>query len=260
MLPAHTPHFGERHPTMIVLHGTELDDAASRAVFEGKTQVQASCHYYINAKGELLHYVDEGKRAWHAGVSYWAGFTDINSMSIGIELEAISYSRKFDGDETAYTQPQMLSLVALIKDIRARHNIAPWNIVGHQDIACTRPFEPTPAADLDHMLATQDVSQQRKYDPGKSFDWRFLAENGIGLWHDLTPVANDPEITDSDIIEWFYQSLACYGYDMRQNGAEQGFEHVIRAFQTHFLPWNICGKVTEQSMIAINRLLGLKQA
>lgn len=260
MFPSKNPNHGERNPTMIVLHGTEITDALARAVFEGKTKAQGSCHYYINAAGELTQYLDETKRAWHAGSSYWAGFTDINSMSIGIEMEAVSHSRKFDGAETVYSKPQMLTLISLVRDIQSRYRIAPWNIVGHQDISCTRPFEPEPADNLDDILDSQPVAQQRKYDPGVHFDWRFLSENGIGLWHDLKQQEDDPEITDSDILQGFYQNMAVYGYDMRKSDADQEHEHVIRAFQTRFLPWNISGKVTEQTVIAINRLIGLKQS
>lgn len=264
MFPAQTPYFGERRPVMVILHGTEVDDATARAVFTGQTNAHGSCHYYIDAAGEVTQYLDENARAWHAGQSFWAGFTDINSMAIGIELEAISHSRKFDGDETVYTPEQMAKLILLLQDIIARHNIAPWHILGHQDVACTRLFDPEPASDFDLLLDSQPVAQQRKYDPGIYFNWSLLAENGIGLWHGMTADPHDSAVTDQAVTEWFYRDLSAFGYDLRAKELEHQHQYALLAFQTHFTPWLVNGpfkgKVTRQMVDILSRLLAIKSS
>jgi len=244
-----TPHHNLRRPSMIIIHGTEVDDARSRAVFAGQTEHEASCHYYIDDKGEVTQYLDEQARAWHAGQGYWAGFNDVNSLSIGIELLALSNTRKFDGPETLYTAAQMAALVPLLQGIITRHKIAPWHVLGHQDVSFNREFEPTPE-NMKNVVPAQPVSQQKKYDPGPNFDWAFLAENGIGAWHGLKPAASDPVIAED--VE-FILKLAAYGYDVHKD-----IPGAIRAFQAHFLPWNICGQVTEQSVAALDILLQKK--
>lgn len=252
-----TPHHGPRRPVMVIIHGTEVDDATSRAVFSGKSGHQGSCHYYIDDKGQVTRYLDEAARAWHAGQAFWAGITDINSVSIGIELLAISHSRKFDGPETVYTDAQMQALAALAKDICERHNIPACHVLGHQDVSCTRELEPQPGDTLDDVLK-QPVAKQKKYDPGIHFNWKYLAAQGVGLWHDLEPVADDPVITSPERIASFVINMMAYGYDMRHLPGNKDHQSVIRAFQTHFLPWNVCGQITEQTVNALNILLQKK--
>lgn len=250
-----TPHYNDRRATMLIIHGTECSDEKSRDIFAGKAAHEASCHYYIDDKGEVIQYVDETARAWHAGVGYWSGFTDINSMSIGIELLALSQSRRFDGLDTMYTEAQMKSLVELCKGIVTRNRILPHHVLAHQDVSCTREFEPTP----ENLYSVEEpVGRQKKYDPGPKFDWKLLADNGVGLWHGLQPVAQDKIVTDEAQLFSFYTGLAVYGYDIRPLPHITDYTSVIRAFQTHFLPWNISGQVTEQSIAALNILLAKK--
>jgi N-acetylmuramoyl-L-alanine amidase len=255
LFKAKTPHYGHRRATMLLIHGTEVDDATSRAIFLAQVEnKQGSCHYYIDDKGNVEQYLDESIRAWHAGSGYWAGNTDINSMSIGIELLAISRSRRFDGSETVFTEPQMKSLSELAKQIIERNKIPQYHVLGHQDVSCTRELEPMTGDTLQQVLTQQNTALEKKYDPGTNFDWKYLAENGIGLWHGMAPAKEDVVVEDEN----FKMKLGLYGYDIRNHRGRDEMPSVIRAFQTHFMPWNICGKVTRQSVEIIDKLLEKK--
>src|SRR5690606_22700205 len=173
LFEAKTPHFSERRPSMIIIHGTEVDRAKTHAILAGRSDYQVSCHYAVYRDGEAVQYLDESTRAWHAGASGWAGFTDINSLSLGIELEFISPGGKFVEADLCYTPEQMEALISLLK-----------KILGNKD------YKIPPH----HILAHQDIAPDRKPDPGPLFDWKTLAENGIGLWHGLEPVKDDAPI------------------------------------------------------------------
>lgn len=256
---ATTPHFNARKPFLIVIHGTECGDEQARHILGGHSTHEASAHYYIDDKGEVIQYLDETVRAWHAGKSHWAGLGDVNSLSVGIELLAISRSRKFDGSETFYTEPQIEALVGVCRRIIDTFKIAPHHILGHQDVDSGRPFEPMPGDTLEEILL-QPVSQQKKYDPGPFFPWEKLAAHGIGAWHGLTDNGPSPVVTDPARIAAFKTGLTMYGYDTRSAPTGREFADVVRAFQTHFLPWQISGEVTEQAIQALVILLQKKFA
>lgn len=146
-----SPNFDMRHPTMVVIHYTSNVDADQSLETLTSPIRKVSAHYLIDAQGRLYQLVPENQRAWHAGQSYWAGNSDINSTSIGIELD--------NNGREPYGDAQINALVLLINDIQARHRIRPMNIVGHSDVA-----------------------PGRKIDPGPYFPWSRLAKSGIGLW------------------------------------------------------------------------------
>lgn len=231
MMPNLTRFYNERRdgatPSFLIVHGTAVDKGEAHKILSGQTVREVSCHYMIDQSGQVTQYLDESVRAWHAGISYWEGITDINSHSIGMELECLSHNEKFDEPEAFYTDAQMQTLITLAQQIIDRHNIPAHRVLAHQDVA-----------------------PGRKADPGPHFDWTQLAQNGVGLWHGLQPADNDPVIDDSVA---FIQKLDAYGYDTSKE-----LPSVIRAFQTHFLPWNICGQVTEQSVQALDILLEKK--
>lgn len=228
-------YFTERRINMLIIHGTQVSMPDTHAIFSGQAEHQGSAHYVIDMAGNIIQYVDEDKRAWHAGKAYWAGMTDINSDSIGIELVCISPDEWFGPESTDYTAPQMSAFVALVKDIQSRYpQIYPHHILGHQD-----------------------VTPYRRGDPGVKFDWAALAQQGIGLWHGLAPRA-DKIITDPQLVAEFKNKLAYYGYDTRPPPEDSDFSKVIVAFQRHFLPWNVSGQVTEQSVQALDILLEKK--
>ena len=173
-----SPNYDSRHPTMIVVHYTSNDYVDDSIQTLTSPVRKVSSHYLIDKEGQLYQLVPENQRAWHAGQSYWGGNTDINSASIGIEIDN-------DGGES-YGDRQIATLVALIKDIRTRYKIKPNNIVGHSD-----------------------VSPGRKVDPGPYFPWQQVASEGIGIW------CKDPDSTPVMEGVGINELLAGLGYDPR---------------------------------------------
>ncbi len=148
-----SPNFDARRPNYVILHHTG-SPAAERALRTLTTQQrEVSAHYLIGRDGRIYYLVDEFNRAWHAGDSYWGGDRDLNSASIGVEIDN-------DGEEP-YSEPQIQSLLALLADLKSRWKIPTANFLGHGDVA-----------------------PGRKTDPGINFPWQRLAQAGFGLWCD----------------------------------------------------------------------------
>ena len=154
-----SPNFNERstgqNPSLIIVHYTGMKNAKAALERLCDLKSEVSAHYLIEENGKTHALVPEGKRAWHAGLSYWKGETDINSASIGIEL--VNPGHEFGYQ--SFPPKQIKALVKLCKDIMTRHAIPPGGVLGHSDIA-----------------------PGRKIDPGHLFPWDELAQNGIGLW------------------------------------------------------------------------------
>ena len=153
-----SPNFDQRKPNFVILHQTTNDNAATALATLTDPQRQVSAHYLVGRDGAVMQLVDEAARAWHAGESWWGGSTDLNSASIGIELDNT-------GDE-AFAEAQIVALLALLEELRSRYRIPPANVLAHGDIA--------PA---------------RKVDPSRLFPWRRLAMAGFGLWCETPPPA-----------------------------------------------------------------------
>ena len=202
-----SPNFGERRPNIVVVHhtGSSTVESALKTLLDPARRVSA--HYLIGREGELLQLVDERHRAWHAGASSWGGITDVNSTSIGIELVN-------NGDEP-FPGPQIASLIALLKDVTARHHIPPHNVVGHADVA--------PA---------------RKTDPNAYFPWRLLAANGFGLWCD-EPLPPSPPGFDPAL------GLKAIGYDVSQ------LDGALGAFRLHYATANDTPEAAERERATI---------
>ncbi len=143
--------FNHRKPNMIIVHHTDSnEDDFTIKIFKERN---VSSHYLVSRTGKIIQFVDEKNRAFHAGASYWNGFEDINSSSIGIELS--------NDMKTQYTDEQINSLVLLIKDIMKRYGIRKDMVVGHLD-----------------------VSPVRKIDPYINFPWERLAKEDLVVWCD----------------------------------------------------------------------------
>ena len=153
-----SPNFDQRRPNFVILHQTTNDNAATALATLTDPERRVSAHYLIGRDGALVQLVDEASRAWHAGESWWGGNTDLNSASIGIELDNT-------GDE-AFAEAQIVALVALLDELRTRYRIPSANVLAHGDIAPTR-----------------------KVDPGRLFPWQRLARHGFGLWCETPPPA-----------------------------------------------------------------------
>lgn len=162
---------------MVVLHYTGMASAAAAAARLCDPAAEVSAHYLIDLDGQVVRLVPEGLRAWHAGAGRWGDVTDVNSRSIGIELQ--------NRGDHPYPEPQMAALERLLADVLARHAIPPARVIGHSDMA--------PA---------------RKADPGPRFDWARLARAGLAVWPQTgggAPAA-DPGLA-------FRAAAVAFGYD-----------------------------------------------
>ncbi|PLC53837.1 N-acetylmuramoyl-L-alanine amidase [Pollutimonas nitritireducens] len=197
----------------IVLHYTATGNEASLKIL---SEQNVSSHYLITNHPEPLVYqlVDENRRAWHAGDSEWFGRTDMNSGSIGIEI--VNHGPE-GGNWEPYTKAQTIMVGALLRDIVRRHQIKPFNIVGHSDIA-----------------------PQRKVDPGPLFPWKQLAEQGLGRWFDETRAREyEQEFLRSGLpdMSWMQAQLQRTGYAIPRIGLSgKAMKNVIAAFQMHYRP------------------------
>lgn len=184
--------FGERRPTLVILHHTGDDNVADALRTLQNRNLEVSAHYLIGRDGTIYQLVDERLRAWHAGVSKWGSTLDVNSVSIGIELDN-------DGVEP-YAEPEIVSLIALLTDLRTRYRLPAQAFWGHADIA-----------------------PRRKVDPSRLFPWRRLAALGLGIWCD-PPYAPAPEDFDMTL------GLQALGYDVSDPSA------ALAAYKSHFAP------------------------
>ena len=166
--PNHGPRAAGVPIDVLLLHYTGMDSAEAALDRLCDPEAEVSCHWLIDMDGTVYRVVDEARRAWHAGQSFWAGARDINSRSIGIELVN-------PGHELGYPDfplAQMAALAELSRGILARHSIPPHRVLGHSDVA--------PA---------------RKQDPGEKFDWAWLAAQGVGLWPAPADGAESSDLT-----------------------------------------------------------------
>lgn len=170
-----SPNFSERKPNLVVLHHTSNDtvDQALRTLLNPLRSVSA--HYLIGRDGRIIQLVDERARAWHAGESKWAAQTDINSASLGIELD--------NNGREPFPDAQISALLRLLADIRERYRIPAANFLSHADVA-----------------------PGRKVDPSRYFPWKTLADQGFGLWCD-SPFPEPPLSFDAAL------ALRALGYD-----------------------------------------------
>ncbi len=204
--------------TMVVLHYTEMADAETALARLTDPEAKVSAHYLISEAGEVIRLVDEAKRAWHAGVSFWRGIRDVNSASIGIELDHPGHALGY----REFSEAQFSALVPLLARIVEEHGIPRANVVGHSDVA--------PA---------------RKIDPGELFPWDRLAEYKLCLARPDKLEAGDP--FDNDAA--FYLALERFGYDVTDG------HKAVEAFQRRWRPEKIDGEVDGQVRAILFRLL-----
>jgi N-acetylmuramoyl-L-alanine amidase len=165
---------GDTPIDMLVLHYTGMPSGTAALERLCDPAAKVSAHYMIDEDGTVTALVPEARRAWHAGLSWWGGDTNINTRSIGIEL--VNPGHEFG--YRAFAEAQIAALTTLCHGILMRHAIPSARVLGHSDVA--------PA---------------RKDDPGELFPWKRLAEAGIGLW----PVSQDSNLG--------VEALCRYGYD-----------------------------------------------
>ncbi|MFP2694251.1 N-acetylmuramoyl-L-alanine amidase [Enterobacter ludwigii] len=219
-----------RRVRFLVMHYTAIDFKASITALTGPS---VSAHYLVPDPSEktyidagfkdmrIFNLVDENERAWHAGVSSWAGRSNLNDTSIGIETVNLASDNNGMFVFPPYNPVQIDAIKELAANILQRYpDITPANVVGHSDIA-----------------------PGRKSDPGAAFPWKELYDAGIGAWYEESTMQNyliqfnKSLPSKADIIA----KLRTYGYDISDAGTESGYKNLIRAFQLHFRQKNYDG-------------------
>ncbi|MGE4351880.1 MAG: N-acetylmuramoyl-L-alanine amidase [Bdellovibrionales bacterium] len=159
MIQKRSPNFNERAPgstiRYVIVHYTGMPTPHEALDRLCDPESQVSAHYVIAENGVCLPLVDETGRAWHAGKSFWRGQTDLNSLSIGIELVNKGHAHGYH----PFPEAQINALIALLGDLYERYKLSPASLLGHSDIA-----------------------PSRREDPGELFPWQQLAKAGYGLW------------------------------------------------------------------------------
>jgi N-acetylmuramoyl-L-alanine amidase len=216
---APSPNWDERQlpVSMVVLHYTGMPDAKGALERMCDAAAKVSAHYMIDEQGTVTRMVKEGKRAWHAGRSYWRGISDVNSASVGIELVNPGHEWGY----RPFPEAQMESLIPLLAGIIKRHDIPRANVVGHSDVA--------PA---------------RKEDPGELFEWDLLARYRLAL---PRPELRIPSPYGNDGA--FYLALERFGYDIADGLA------AVRAFQRRWRPVTIDGVIDGECSAILFALL-----
>ena len=177
-----TTNFNIRKPNFVIIHHTAQNSCEQTLNTFTLPRTQVSAHYVICKNGTVHHMLNDYLRAWHGGIAKWGNLTDINSASIGIEIDN-------NGFET-FTEPQLNSLTRLLDTLKHRYSVPAANFIGHGDIAPTR-----------------------KNDPNITFPWKRFAERGFGLWYGDTTNVTVPG--DFNHIH----ALRIIGYDTRDTAA-----------------------------------------
>lgn len=177
-----TTNFGVRKPEYVVIHHTAQNSCEQTLKTFTLPRTQVSAHYVICKDGTIHHMLNDYLRAWHAGRGSWGNNRDVNSSSIGIELDNNGFE--------PFPDAQMKSLLVLLDTLKKRYRVPDNNFIGHADIAPTR-----------------------KNDPNVNFPWSVLAEHGFGIWHRDTTYTEVPEGFNS------LQALRIIGYSVKDSTA-----------------------------------------
>ncbi|MGK9050546.1 N-acetylmuramoyl-L-alanine amidase [Neorhizobium petrolearium] len=230
--PNHGERAGGRKPDMIILHYTGMGTADGALSWLCREESQVSSHYFVHEDGRVVQLVPEERRAWHAGKSSWAGETDINSCSIGIEIANPGHP----GGLPDFPDKQIEAVAELCRDCGARWKIPPERVLGHSDVA---PI--------------------RKVDPGENFPWEKLHAGGVGHWIDPTPISGGRFFQFGESgqpIEALQSMLSLYGYNIEITGIFcERTKGVVEAFQRHFRPQLVDGIADFSTIDTLHRLL-----
>lgn len=226
--PNYNDRVGYDAPNMIVLHYTGMKTAEEALERLCDTKSEVSAHYVIDEKGKSHQLVEDDKRAWHAGKSYWGGETDINSASIGIEI--VNPGHEFGYED--FKSAQIKALIKLCQSLIIKYSIPPTRILGHSDVA-----------------------PDRKYDPGHLFPWQELAALDIGIWP--VPMEMDYQAAEDMILNQsgFLELLYTLGYSPQASS-----EGAIVAFHRRYYPEKFGApddRPTEPDVLSCARLLAL---
>lgn len=263
---APSPNHDERPPDQpvdtLILHYTGMRSAEEAIARLRDPASRVSCHYVVEESGACWRLVPEGRRAWHAGVSYWRGHEALNGRSVGIEVVNPGHEWGY----RPFPPAQMAAVCALALGVLARHPIAPRDVLAHSDVA-----------------------PERKQDPGELFDWEGLARRGVGLWpRGVADAGTTGALRDTTGLAPVRAALGRVGYRVPPRGAaadapgdvsgdaapagESGHDPggeavdgrdsalaaVLRAFQRHWRPEGVTGEAdagTRARLFALARLI-----
>lgn len=230
--PNHGERAGGRAADMIILHYTGMQDAQEALLRLCTESSGVSSHYVVMEDGRIIQCVPEDRRAWHAGESYWAGETDINSCSIGIEI--VNPGHEFGYPD--FPKRQIAAVIALCRGIVIRRNIPAHRVLAHSDVA-----------------------PSRKMDPGEKFPWEALHRSRVGHWTKPVPILPGPDFSLGDrgeIIELFQQQLSAYGYFVPVHGQfDVTTQDAVMAFQRHFRTEQVDGVMDSSTIMTLNTLV-----
>jgi N-acetylmuramoyl-L-alanine amidase len=222
---------------MLVLHYTGMDDEQAALDRLCDPGARVGAHWFVRLDGSVVRMIDETRRAWHAGVSLWAGERDINSRSVGIEI----HNPGHDFGYPDFPNGQIEAVIALCGAILRRHPIPPHRVLAHSDVA-----------------------PGRKIDPGERFPWPRLYAAGIGHW--VAPLAptGGPALRPGDAgeeVRVLRGRLAVYGYGLAAGDAyDEATATVVAAFQRHFRPRRIDGIADRSTRETLARLCAARDA
>lgn len=228
------PRRNGRRPDMLLLHYTGMDECSKAIEWLANPESKVSCHYVVAEDGAVTQMVTEDMRAWHAGQSFWAGETDINSCSIGIEIHNVGHT----GGYPDFPEAQMAALERLCVDIVSRHGIPSGRVLAHSDVA-----------------------PSRKIDPGEKFDWRRLADAGVGIWIEPSPLEGDALAVElgqrSEKVAEAQHLMRGYGYGADVTGQfDQPTAFLLRAIQLHWRPARVDARLDHSTLETLRRLIG----
>jgi N-acetylmuramoyl-L-alanine amidase len=238
-----SPNFDDRKdgraPDMIVLHYTGMQTGAAALQRLTTAASKVSSHYVVFEDGRIVQCVPEERRAWHAGESSWAGETDINSRSIGIEI--VNPGHEFGYSD--FPLRQIAATISICKSIITRRGpISADRILGHSDVA-----------------------PGRKQDPGEKFPWALLSESGVGHWVRAAPL--DLEGTGlkhgdrGESVTRLQRTLRSYGYGIAETGSyDDATREVVTAFQRHFRQARVDGVADPSTLLTLRALIETRPA
>lgn len=231
-----SPNFGPRRhgksPTILLLHYTGMETGEAAESWLCNPESDVSCHYLVHEDGRIVQMVREADRAWHAGTAWWAGETDINSASIGIEIVNPGHA----GGLPDFPDAQIDAVIALSRDIMRRHGIATANVLAHSDVA-----------------------PGRKCDPGEKFPWPRLASAGICIHVPPVPQEDGRILQPGDegeAVDGLQSMLALVGYGVDITGLyDERTRACVAAFQRRYRPGCVDGVADVSTMRTLQVLM-----
>ena len=228
----YSPNFSKKNRNqnsikIIVIHYTGMKSQAESIARLCSSKSKVSSHFLISEKGKVFQLVEENKVAWHAGISRWGKFKNLNKNSIGIEL--VSKGHHFG--YTNFKKKQIYSLIQVCKKLIKKYKIKNKNIVGHSDIA-----------------------PSRKIDPGEKFPWQKLAISKIGIWHNCNPnllkELRRVKVSKNEKRK-FINNLTKIGYSFNE---KKNYTKIVKAFQRRFRKELIDGREDKECLIIAKNL------